>query len=79
MRVNSDAITPAEFRLVKWQFRYAGFFENLMYNLMAAADDNNLAKLALAFPDDAEAYRRYAQESGYWTDVKKRAGIAEDL
>ena len=69
-------ITQAEQRLVDWQ--YAGKSESFFLNLFRAiskADTFNLVRLSMGFPDEVEAYRRFANESGYWQDVQRRAGI----
>ena len=41
------------------------------------ADNNNLNRLSVAFPDQVESYRKYGAEEGYWQDVLDRAGLLQ--
>lgn len=76
-KVNLKALTPGEVELVKWQFRLHGDFKKALWEAIARADINNLMALGMGFPDEVAAFNRFANESGYWEDVKRRANIVD--
>lgn len=73
--MNFDKLNEGERQLVKWQYRLQGDFYDALWSAISRADSGNLARLALAFPSDVEAYRRFSQVPGYWEEVQERAGI----
>ena len=65
-------VTDAEYELYYWQYSDGDNFSSRLFKTIAKADTKNLNKLALGFPEEVDAYRRYANEDGYWDDLKKR-------
>jgi len=77
---NWDALTVGEQFIVGWQYpetHILGDFKAFLAHTISHADDYNLAKLDLGFPDEVEAYRKYTGEEGWWEMVQKKAGITK--
>ena len=55
MAVGRNEVTPLETILLKWQYRLYGDFYTNLWEALVRADDNNIAKLALGFPDEVHA------------------------
>ena len=64
-------LNQAEQNLFYWQFGTAGSFTTKLFELIGNGDIPNQNKLALGFPDEVTAYRRYANEAGYWDNIQK--------
>lgn len=62
--LNSPHWTESEKWVVKWQFNRAfpllGSFEAALAEVIKLADESNLDKLALGFPDQVNGYRAWA-------------------
>lgn len=56
-----------------WQYKMLGGFFTLIMEACATADETNLDKIALGFPEHVEAYRKYSNESGWWQSVQRKA------
>ena len=71
------AISEGERHLAEFQFGMTGHFFTALFVAMVNADETNLNRLSLAFPDEVNAYRRYRNENGYWQRVEAewRAGF----
>lgn len=58
--LSSDAWTPAEKWVLKWQWQKAigalGHFEAALAEAIIRADDGNLARLRLGFPDQVDGF-----------------------
>jgi len=65
-------LTEGERSLYRWQYHQTDDFEGCLWDCISRADSTNLANLERGFPEHLEAYRRYARESGYWSDLKYR-------
>lgn len=61
-----------EKHLYDWQYGRAGHFITHLMECISRADRKNTAKLKLAFPEEVEAYEKYSNEDGYWSDLKLR-------
>ena len=68
-------MNDGEYSLVKWQYHRAGDFTNALFGALMRADQHNLNRFKLAFPEETEAYDRYAHEPGYWDALKKESGM----
>ena len=55
--LNGDDWTAGEKLILRWQFRSLGHFWTQLFEAMIRADDDNLDRLALGFPDAVEALR----------------------
>ena len=76
MQYDPTNLTPAECELIDWQYDQIGSdFKRPLWAAICAADKGNRDRLALGFPEQVEAYRRYTGERDYWNDVITRAGI----
>lgn len=61
-----------ELALIKWQFQFSGDFMNALFAAMTRADKDNLRRLGEGFPEEAEAFKRYRDEPGYWDGLEAR-------
>lgn len=61
-----------EQRLCDWQFGRLSGFWTAVWKAIATADNSNLERLALAFPDEVEAYKRFSYEPGYWQGIQEK-------
>jgi hypothetical protein len=75
MQINLNVLTEGERFIVEWQYHFAGGFKTALAEAMIRADIHNLARLELGFPDEVQAYRMYTEVSGWWDEVRKKAGI----
>lgn len=53
--------TKAEQIIIKWQFRLLGDFQTALMGAICAADEGNLARLALGFPQHVAGYIAWNQ------------------
>lgn len=63
-------LNSGERHLIEWQYNCGGFFFTMLWNAISRADDGNLARLSLGFPEDVEAYLRFRDEEGYWGNLQ---------
>lgn len=54
--LESSDWTVGEKAVIKWQFRMWGRFYTTLFEVISIADDENLAKLRLAFPDEVDGF-----------------------
>ena len=64
-------LNDGEIKLCEWQYRKTGGFYTALFTACTKADNINLARLSLAFPQEVLAFKRYSQEEGYWDKVKE--------
>ena len=67
-----DGLSHGERFIVDWQYHMAGGFKQALVEAMCRADDTNLAKLALAFPEETEAFILYSRKDGWWPDLQNK-------
>ena len=72
---NYDSLDDIEKELIDWQYRLCGDFRQALWEAICRADDNNLARLRLGFPNQVDGYIRYTRESEYWARVQEKAGV----
>ncbi len=77
MPINFDKLDDSEIFIVKWQYRMLGDFGKALIEAIMRADDGNLEKLDLGFPDEVRGYIKYARLPGWWTMAKLKAGIED--
>ena len=65
--------TPGELFIIRWQYGELGDFLSALIEAMIRADDDNLRKLALGFPEEVEALCQYRHEDGWWDKLEQRA------
>lgn len=51
--------TDGEKLVIQWQFRLLGSFHTKLFELLASADLENLARLSLAYPEAAGGYQAW--------------------
>ena len=54
--LESGEWTVGEKAVVKWQFRLLGDFRTALFKAIALADDKNLVRLAMGFPDEVSGF-----------------------
>lgn len=69
------ALGIGERRLVDWQYHRSSHFVTQLCELLCRADGENFARLAAAFPEEADAIRRYKVEADYWPNLERRLGL----
>jgi len=62
--------------LVDWQYHDCGDFGTALWKAISQADQSNLARLALAYPEHIEAYLFYTRAKGWWQKVQEGLGYA---
>ena len=67
-----ENVTEAELDLYYWVHDQLGSFSTNLFKAISFADTRNLSKIALGFPEEVAAYKRYANEEGYWFELKQR-------
>lgn len=75
--LRSADFTSAEKFVVRAQYRHTypiGNFEEQLWNVLTAADSNNLTRLAMGFPDEAAAVM--AWQSGTLGNRLREAGLS---
>jgi len=72
---NYDKLDEVERELIDWQYGLCGDFRTALWKAICQADDSNLERLRLGFPNLVDGYIRYAQERGYWAKVQAKAGV----
>lgn len=75
--MNLEKLDESEKFIVMWQYRLLGDFKKTLIECIMRADDDNLIRLSLGFPDEVKGYEKYAKTPGWWKEVQKRAGIVE--
>jgi len=75
--MNLDNLTESERFIVEWQYRMLGHFKTTLIEAIKFADDDNLAKLHLGFPDEVDGYINYSRSMEWWQTVQRKAGIIE--
>jgi len=68
-------MTEAERRLCDGKCKRSGSFFTALFELMARADAENLAKLSLGFPDEGEAIQRYLTLDEYWPNLEREYNV----
>jgi hypothetical protein len=66
---------PGERFILEWQYRMLGGFHTALVEAICRADDGNLARLRMGFPNEVDAYLRFSREPGWWPDLQARAVI----
>ena len=70
----SEGLTPEEDWIAMWQYRYLGHFRKALFDAICAADEKNLDRLSLGFPDEVNGYKKYIRQEGWWKEVQKKIG-----
>ena len=65
--------TAEEWEMFEWQYHLMGDFRRAVMEAITRADDGNLLKLALGFPDMVYGYTSYSREEGWWQKVQEKA------
>lgn len=68
-------VTPAEDKFCMYKRGIASSSTEALFNTIFLLDDENQAKMVLAFPELVEVVQRYRYEKGYWKDLVKRWNI----
>ncbi len=68
-----DNLTSGERFIFDWQYRMAGGFNTALVEAISRADEDNLDRLSLGFPEEVEAYKNFSRVSGWWDNLRKKA------
>lgn len=71
--LKSDDFTESDKIVVRWQFQLLGDFETALMGAIARADDGNLEKLRIGFPDHVAGYLNFTR--GDLGDRLRGAGL----
>lgn len=66
-------VTDAERLIIKWQYGLTGDFETALWEAIIRADEDNLQRLAIGFPDHVAAYGAWAFGRPYSMAEKLRS------
>ena len=67
-------LTSEEDWIAKWQYGYLGHFHLALFKAICVADEGNLDKLSLGFPDEVSGYKKYIRQEGWWKEVQGKIG-----
>lgn len=67
-----EELTPEEDWVYQWQYGYLGDFHSALFDAIKLADEKNLYRLWLGFPDEVNGYKKYTREEGWWQKVKEK-------
>lgn len=73
--MNLDNLSKSEEFVILWQYRMSGHFKTALADAIGLADEGNLEKLRLGFPDEVQGYINYTQVEGWWKEVQRKAGV----
>lgn len=73
--MNLDNLSPQERFIVEWQYGIMGDFKESLIKTISRADEMNLHKLSLGFPDEVEGYKNFKRVDGWWQNVQRKAGL----
>ena len=76
MQIDPSKLNVGEIELLQWQYKGdLGNFKNALWKAISNADNNHLNRIAMGFPEQATAYRKFISEEGYWQGVLVRSGL----
>ena len=55
-----------------WEYKMMGDFQKALMEAICRADESNLSRLALGYPDHVSGYIKYTQERGWWEMVQRK-------
>lgn len=67
--------TPGEKFIIEWQYGMLGGFKSALMDAISRADEGNLAKLAIGFPDEVFGFRKFSRDENWWPDLQKKADL----
>ncbi len=68
-----DKLNKSEKFIFDWQYGLLGHFKTALIEAICQADDGNLYKLRLGFPDEVDGYKKYIYQEGWWKEVQLKA------
>lgn len=75
--MNLNDLPKVERSVVEWQFGLCGDFMSAIWKAISLADEENLARLQLAFPTQVLGYKCYTRTPGWWDRVRKMIETCE--
>jgi len=73
--IEEEKLTEDEVIIIKWQYGYFGSFFKSLITAFNLADEENLARLVLAFPELGGALHRFRHEEGFGIHCEKTAEL----
>ncbi len=74
-----DTLTKGEAFVLKWQTRRLSGFGEILAKVIEAADETNLERLSMAFPEEVEAVKKFWTQTGWWRALQEKVGLDPDL
>lgn len=65
-------LNDGEKLLYEFKNSMTGSFFTHLFNALFVADTHNFARLAMGFPEEANAVKCFMTEPGYWEKLEKR-------
>ena len=79
MTIKLDHLRPEEAWIVKWQYQLLDGFDKKLFETIVLADESNLKRLHLGFPDQVNGYLQYTRLPGWWPSIQEKIGMAKAL
>lgn len=68
-----NVMNAEEKAIFDWQYRQMGSFRKNLMEAICRADEDNLERLELGFPNEVRGYLKYGSVAGWWDEVKRKA------
>ena len=70
-----EECTLSERFIIEWQYNMLGGFKSALIDAISRADNDNLAKLSVGFPNEVEGFRKFSRDKNWWPDLQKRMDL----
>ena len=69
---HTHMLSEEEQAVVKWQFGLYAHFYTALFDAIKRADDNNLFRLELGFPNEVGGFLKFNRQEGWWQGVEEK-------
>lgn len=70
---DEEVMTAEELIIWQWQYSFIGYFRKALMEVICRADEDNLERLRLGFPDEVKGYLLFKNENLWWETVQEKA------
>lgn len=56
--------------LCEWRYGMSSHFYSVLFAAMVAASETEINQIALGFPEEVDAYKRYQTQKGFWNQIE---------
>ena len=78
MELDVTKLNMGEIELLHWQYDSPmSVFKTQLWKAITCADNANLGRLKVGYPDQIQAYISFVGDPKFWPDVLIRAGLAK--